>query len=147
MLDPKIETCLNIIRNKRTRASLINEIDGRHDDDWCTAYNHLLSSLHYDRPARIMLEFGKSSLSRSTTLSWKKRIAWLRRYCDKYDVRFRGDSSKAFQKWSKVITLETKRSKAIYRNTESVGPRIAHRMEHERRMDGYSAYSRGRRDV
>lgn len=142
MLDQKIETCLNIIRNKRTRASLINEIDGRHDDDWCTAYNHLLTSLHYHRPARTMLEFGKSSLSRSTTLSWKKRIAWLRRYCDKYDVEFRGSKSKAFQKWSKTITYESKMPPQI----GDVGPRIARRMEHQRRMDGYSAYSSGRQN-
>ena len=79
MLDQKINTCLNIIKNKRTRASLINEINGRHDDHWCVAYNHLLSSLCYHRPAKTMLEFGKRSLSRSTNLSWKKRIAWLRR--------------------------------------------------------------------
>ncbi len=139
MLDQKINTCLNIIRNKRTRASLINEIDGRHDDHWCIAYNHLLSSLRYHRPARTMLEFGKSSLSRSTTLSWKKRIAWLRRYCDKYDVTFRGSKSKAFRQWSKVITYETRCAPSGY-----IGPCIASRMEHERRMDGYSAYSRAR---
>ena len=157
MLDPKIETCLNVIRDKRPIHNFIKGMPyrerkeyyvsfARRDDDWCTAYNHLLTSLAYHQPARTMLEFGKSSLSRSTTLSWKKRIAWLRRYCDKYDVKFCGSKSKAFRKWSKAITLEVKTSKAIYRNTESVGPRIAHRMEHERRMDGYSAYSRGRRD-
>lgn len=142
MLDPKIETCLNIIRNKRTRAALINEIDGRHDDDWCTAYNHLLSSLLYHAPARTMLEFGKSSLSRSTTLSWKKRIAWLRRYCDKYDVKFCGSKCQAFRKWSSTITNEKKAPPHI----GDVGPRIARRMEHQRRMDGYSAYSRARWD-
>ena len=87
-----------------------------------------------------MLEFGKSSLNRSTTLSWKKRIAWLRRYCDKYDVTFRGSKSKAFRHWSMVITFETQ-----WASIGKLGQRIAQRMEHERRMDGYSAYSRARR--
>ena len=142
MLDQKINTCLNIIKNKRTQASLINEIDGRHDDDWCTAYNHLLSSLLYHKPARAMLEFGKSSRSRSTTLSWNKRIAWLRRYCNKYDVKFCGSGCQAFRKWSSTITYETKMPPQI----GDVGSRIARRMKHQRRMDGYSAYSRGRWD-
>jgi hypothetical protein len=91
MLDKNIEEYLDIIKEKRTpihilcRSRLDSEVN-RKDHAWCTASNSLRDALHHHRPALRMLEFGQSSLSRPTKLSWNKRISWLKRYCERYDV-------------------------------------------------------------
>jgi len=90
-----IEECLDIIKKKRTpihilsRSRLDSEINLA-DAEWCKAHNKVLAALLHHRPAARMLLFGKSSTSRSTELSWNKRISWLKRYCERYDVELRG---------------------------------------------------------
>jgi hypothetical protein len=97
MLDPKINTLLNIITDNRSMG------DNNRDHRWCTAYNYLLDGLIYHRPARTMLGFGRSSFRRSTKLSWARRIAWLRRYCGAHDVQLARRSQSAFTEWSRNV--------------------------------------------
>mgnify|MGYP003136533364 CR=1 FL=1 len=140
MIDKRIDTCLKIIKNKRQTNIFKKDFDIKKDSAWCSAYNHLHHTLGCHKPASRMLEFGVTNFNQSKAYSWKRRIDWVRKYCIRYDVKFSGNGRRSFTLWSKVISYEQK----VLDWNNDIGERIKRRMEHERRMFGYSAYSPSR---
>ncbi len=121
MLDPRIDLCLRVIESNRPRGGRDYYYTQSYDK-YCQAYNHLLTSFRYHRPATHMMHFGKSSLTGKTKLSHAKRAAWLRRYADRHSVRFHADRRNAgFLAWSQVITHEKRYPEYV----GNIGARIA----------------------
>ena len=125
MLYSKIETCLRFITEQR----MVSPVGGLHDELWCAAYNHLLQTFKYHRPAINMLHFGKSSLAGKTKLSQVKRVEWLRRYAERHAVRFHGERRNVgFLRWSEIVTFEKNQPEYF----GPVGERIAHVLNRRR---------------
>lgn len=131
MLDKRIDLCLSIIVSHRPRGGL-NYYHSQGYDKYCQAYNHLLASFRYHRPATNMMHFGKSSLDGKTKLSHAKRAAWLKRYADRHSVRFHAQRRNAgFLTWSQVITYERRYPESI----GNIGARISEAFQ-RRRQEG-----------
>jgi hypothetical protein len=97
---------LRIIANNRPKKGNRIVEWSKRDAMYCRAFNHLLYSLRYNRPAARMLHFGNSSLTGKTKLSHAKRVQWVRRYAKRYGVRFHADrGNDRFLKWSQIVTL------------------------------------------
>jgi len=126
----RLNLCLSIISNKPNMREGYSKQLAAQLDFYSKAYNHLLSSLEYHKPAKCMLVFGKANLRNKTKLSHKQRITWLKNYIAKYDVKFYASRhNDKFLKWSTFVTFATS---AKGRRFENVGQRIAYVLSRKR---------------